>query len=494
MKSFQVIFMILLAGLSACHVSNDTIIIQGEIIGDIPDKVEYTHPVSGVCNWWFTKSVLPDSLGKFQLVVASKEAVFIKIRTSGSQKGTLIAEPGNIYQVLFNLKDKQNVFSVNGKGSEIQQTCQKFPDPEHIQVGAREFLRDSIAPRVKETIDQRRTAEIIEIEKLLSEKVISPEVSRLVITDRNCYYDALLATIAWIRNLRAIQGRGEMFTLDYANLWKETFRQPLVSNPEIVKSPWFPYYAESYIYFREYVNGNFTKERLEELREANQVKTYHVDKAKEYLPSRICADYLANYLYQESFQKKFEKELIGLFNDFKTNYPESGYIPYISPLVDEISEFYRIAAAGFSEKMKFVEAYQDLNTLSDVAVFLPKGIIYVDVWATWCGPCKAEFKHREELQELLKENGIPILYLSIDRNEDSVQWKNMIKYYQLEGFHIRANKELDAELRKIFDRQGSISIPWYILMNSEGKILKKRASRPSRITELEQEIHEIKKL
>ncbi|GET28686.1 TlpA disulfide reductase family protein [Prolixibacter sp. SD074] len=177
-------------------------------------------------------------------------------------------------------------------------------------------------------------------------------------------------------------------------------------------------------------------------------------------------------------------------NDFKTDYPESAYIPYISPLIDEIIEFHKTAESGFSEKTKFIKNYQNLNTLAEIANTLPQGKIYVDVWATWCGPCKAEFAHKKELKTLLQKNGIQILYISVDRDQDSIQWKNMVKFYNLEGFHVRANKELNAELRKIFDRQGSISIPWYILMDSNGEILKKHASRPSQINELEKEISE----
>jgi len=40
-------------------------------------------------------------------------------------------------------------------------------------------------------------------------------------------------------------------------------------------------------------------------------------------------------------------------------------------------------------------------------------------------------------------------------------WKNMIKFYNLEGSHIRANAQLIADLRKLFDNNGSIYILWY---------------------------------
>ncbi len=490
MKPHQLILTILLIGLLGCQSSKNKILINGKIIGDIPEKVDYTSPINGICNWWFTKSVQPDSLGNFQINIDSDQTIFIKLRTSNKTQGTLIVEPGETYDVRFDLNNKEKVFYVTDKSSVLQETYNKLPNPEHIQIGAGEFMRDSVASTIKKTIEQRKTDEIGQFEKLLSDKIISSKVLELVKTDRNCYYDAVLSTVAWLKCHMTMQGREKVFADEFDNLWKGTFEQPLLSNPEIVKSPWFNFYAECYIYFKEYVNGNFTKEKLEALRESKQTKIYRVNKAKEYLNPEVCEDYIANYLYEECFQKEYEKELIGLFENFKADYPKSEYIQYISPLIDEIVKFHKIADSDFNEKIKFVKNYPNLNTLSEIANTFTKGKIYIDVWATWCGPCKAEFEYKEELKNLLQKNDIQILYISIDREQDSVQWKNMIKFYNLEGYHVRANKELGAELRKIFDRDGAIGIPWYILIDNNGNIIKKHATHPSQIKELEKEISE----
>lgn len=485
MKLNQLVLSFLLAGLFSCQNSKDKIVINGEIIGGTPVKVEYTLPIHGICNWYFKESVLPDSLGKFQIEVESDKAIFVKLRTSSDKQGTLIAEPGKTYDVLFDLASKEKTFSVTDKSALAQETFNKFPNPEHIQLGAREFLRDTVTSKMKETISQRRTSEIAEFEKLLADKSISRDVFDLVKADRNCYYDALMATIAWIKDYITIQGRENVFTREFEDLWKETFKQPLISDNEIVRSSWFNFYAETYIYFMQYMNGDFTKEKWKEMN-----KTIWVHDAKEYLPSEIREDYIANYLYDGSIQKEYEKELVKLFDDFKSDYPESKYIPYISPLIDEIIDFHKASDSDFSENVKFVENYQNLNTLADIARSLPNGIIYVDVWATWCGPCKEEFKHKEELKKLLQEKNIQNLYISVDYDRDTVQWKNMIKFYNLEGYHVRANKELETELRRIFDK-GPLAIPWYLLIKNDGNILKKYAYPPSAINVLEKEINEI---
>lgn len=237
------------------------------------------------------------------------------------------------------------------------------------------------------------------------------------------------------------------------------------------------------------MNNDLSQEKLEEIRKNNLYKIHHITEAGKYLPNTILESYTAIYIYLESLQKEYENELITLFNQFNKDYPNSSYTKYLTPLINEDIKFHKISESEFSRKIRFIEDYQNIKELKEAVRSLKGNKIYVDVWATWCGPCKAEFKHKVELTKLLDSRHVKILYISIDKDEKDKQWKDMIKYYNLEGYHIRANKEMTANLRMIFDQNGSISIPWYILINESGKILMKHASSPSKIKELGKQIN-----
>jgi hypothetical protein len=103
-----------------------------------------------------------------------------------------------------------------------------------------------------------------------------------------------------------------------------------------------------------------------------------------------------------------------------------------------------------------------------------------------------EFKYKDSLDILLKSKGFEVLYISIDKQDKEVQWKEMIKFYKLDGHHIRAGKEFQDDLIRIFNKNGTIAIPWYLLIDEQGKIINKDAARPSEIETLEKQIKMVK--
>lgn len=100
-------------------------------------------------------------------------------------------------------------------------------------------------------------------------------------------------------------------------------------------------------------------------------------------------------------------------------------------------------------------------------------VIYVDFWASWCGPCIAEMPNSLKLQEKFKGQDIAFIYISVDN--DPVGWKQFIKVLQIKGDHYRVNKVVKEEINELFNVR---YIPRYILIDKDGKVVDDKAKRP----------------
>jgi len=98
--------------------------------------------------------------------------------------------------------------------------------------------------------------------------------------------------------------------------------------------------------------------------------------------------------------------------------------------------------------------------------------VYIDVWASWCYPCRKQFPFFEELVEEFKTDDIVFLGMNID--ERDFRWLGTIENLHLKGEQWRA-------LDKDFENKFFIEyIPRFILLDKEGKILESRMTAPSK--------------
>ena len=102
-------------------------------------------------------------------------------------------------------------------------------------------------------------------------------------------------------------------------------------------------------------------------------------------------------------------------------------------------------------------------------------LLYIDFWATWCGPCKQEIPHMEKLAEKFKgDDRIAIISISIDT--DAKAWETMVKRDQPSWPQFLAKGAQQAALTTAW---GINSIPRFILINPDGTINMSNAFRPS---------------
>ncbi|WP_231131559.1 TlpA family protein disulfide reductase [Flavobacterium hydrophilum] len=120
--------------------------------------------------------------------------------------------------------------------------------------------------------------------------------------------------------------------------------------------------------------------------------------------------------------------------------------------------------------------YKDIND-KPVSFSDFKGkFVYIDLWATWCGPCKAEIPHMKKIEEDYHGKNIVFISLSLDKPKDAQKWKDFVTKEQLKGIQLMADKDFGSDVAKNYDVN---AIPRFLLFDTKGNIINADALRPS---------------
>lgn len=104
--------------------------------------------------------------------------------------------------------------------------------------------------------------------------------------------------------------------------------------------------------------------------------------------------------------------------------------------------------------------------------------VYIDVWATWCGPCRAEIPFLKKVEEKFHGKNIAFVSISVDVAKDQEKWKTFVKEKNLGGIQLFADKDWNSDFIKAF---GINSIPRFILIDPNGTVIAADELRPSDI-------------
>lgn len=156
-----------------------------------------------------------------------------------------------------------------------------------------------------------------------------------------------------------------------------------------------------------------------------------------------------NYLINNTTDEIFKTELTEKFNKIKT-----------------------LVKGNPSPKFNYENHNGGTTSLDDL-----KGkFVYIDVWATWCGPCKREIPHLKEIEKQYHDKNIAIVSISIDEKKDYEKWREFVKTEELGGIQLYADNAWQSQFVSDYAIEG---IPRFILVDTEGNIISADAPRPS---------------
>ncbi|MCK0132145.1 TlpA family protein disulfide reductase [Flavobacteriaceae bacterium F08102] len=101
---------------------------------------------------------------------------------------------------------------------------------------------------------------------------------------------------------------------------------------------------------------------------------------------------------------------------------------------------------------------------------------YIDLWATWCGPCIKEIPSLQKVEKLYHGKNIQFVSVSFDSEKDHDKWVHYVKNNGLTGLQFIASKETHTILSKQYNIK---TIPRFILLDPDGKIIDATAPFPS---------------
>lgn len=152
--------------------------------------------------------------------------------------------------------------------------------------------------------------------------------------------------------------------------------------------------------------------------------------------------------------------------------------PVVRKAILEAHNYYKQLAKKAEAAVKAsIRPSSDVEGLTDGKAILDKivepyrgRIVYLDIWGTWCSPCKRKLKESPEVKKLLKDYDIVYLYLANRSSEES--WKNIIAEYGLTGpdsvHYLLPEKQQNA----VEEYVGLTGYPTYRLIDKQGNMHK----------------------
>ena len=135
-----------------------------------------------------------------------------------------------------------------------------------------------------------------------------------------------------------------------------------------------------------------------------------------------------------------------------------------------------IIGTGLAISMVMVIAIVYHIRTADITPEVHRGkYLYIDVWATWCSPCREEIPYMARLYEhFAKDKRIALVSISVDSNVKT--WEQFIEREKPAWAQYVVDRKTNAFLDKEYRIYG---IPHFMLIDPEGRFIAYSFSRPS---------------
>lgn len=438
-------------------------------------SVNIHYPIDQLYNSYEYEQIklYPNKISEYKVNI--DDFCYIEIRYSDSQLLNLIVTEGNELEIEYN----DGVIYFSGVDGAANQFNHNNHTGEYVYILNDIFARNCSS----ETIDMEKINKEIEQSIFLKYygkmKGISFSKKTEEIIKNNFKYHIYGRMVNNYKSLlMGVNGKiTPQGAIEVKRQIQSIFKDDFIKHKDIFKYSHLSNYISSYYYSKAYF---FTsKEESADLMSRFNFKDFGPFAVYLTAPKEIQSAHFAGIILFQLQYNTNELDNEKVFEYIKKLKPESEYIPIIEKRLKE-HQLLRDA-----EKPQFISGnITSLKMLSGVRELRDK-YLYIDIWATWCLPCRTEFTHHKELKKMLsKYSNLAPVYISIDNDKDDAKWRADVLKCHLVGYNIRATQQLTEELERVLCGGENLSIPRYILLNPQGEIIDTDLPRPSNMDEL----------
>lgn len=476
-------------------------IAQVEIIGRLENykspSLLILKPFNGKFIHFNNEKIPVSEKGEFRIATPDTISGFFHLFTGPDESVKIYAEPGKPDTLFADVKALGKTLLFKGQNKEQNRFLNSLARESDFTGFGNTLTEialkyDTLPEIIYDNVLKMRENDLNALHQKAAEFSFSKSFVEAVTADIYFYHASLFTGICISEYAPFSRGKASRFDENWGRHWGQILHLQDISDGKAHVTSWY------FVFLYNYVNsyrGWYLGEKF--IEKPDWEKGEHIINAdtliRQYFKNESLEYALATNLIYETGQTHFQYPLLDYHEKFRAEYPKSEFLPALEKAMKPVYDFFEKQNMPMPDGIFFIENTEDINSLRTLYQHFSGKTIYVDIWATWCGPCKREFAHKKDLETFLKENDVMPLYISIDRPERAEKWKEMIKFYDLKGYHIRTNEALLADVYAYFGTNGNLSIPRYAIIGKDGLTVVPDAKRPSQGKELLKQIeHSLK--